>query len=113
LGPSSGSTAINQFNGGLNVTTRTITTSYAIDSTATDYEIFANCSAPCTVTLPALTNGRTILVKDISGAATTNNITIAQHASENIEGVAASYLIQVSYGFVSLTTDATNWWLNQ
>lgn len=111
LGPQSGSTAIHNINGGLNRTNKTITANYAVDTTTTDDIISCNAAGAITVTLPTPTNGRTLVIKDISGAATTNNVTIARHASENIEGVAASYLIQVSYGTVILYSDGTNWWI--
>ena len=104
------STAIHQVNGGLNVTTRTITANLTVDTTTTDYAILCNAAGAITVTLPAPANGRTLVIKDISGNASTNNITVAQHASETIEGVAASYLIQVSYQAITLVSDGTNWW---
>lgn len=110
LGPTS-STAIHQINGGINRTTRTITANLTVDTTTTDDIILCNAAGAITVTLPTPTNGRVLTIKDISGTATTNNITIARHAAENIEGIAASYLIQVSYGTVILTSDSTNWWV--
>lgn len=111
LGPQSGSTAIHSINGGLNRTTKTITANYTVDTTTTDDIIYCNAAGAVSVTLPAPALGRSLTIKDISGNATTNNITIARHAAENIEGVAASYLIQVSYGTVILGADGTNWWI--
>lgn len=110
LGPTS-STAIHQLNGGLNRTTRTITANLTVDTTTTDDIILCNAAGAITVTLPTPTNGRTLVIKDISGNATTNNITIARHAAENIEGLASNYLIQVSFETVILTSDGTNWWV--
>lgn len=107
----SGNTAVHQFNGGVNYTSKTITANYSVDNTATDYTILCNAAGAIAVTLPAPTTGRRLEIKDISGAATANNITIARHAAENIEGLASSYLIQVSYGCAILHSDGTNWWI--
>lgn len=104
------STAITTGAGGMNVTTRTITGNLTVDTTTTDYIIFCNQSTGITITLPAPSNGRQLVIKDISGTANTNNITIAQHASEQIEGIAASFVYSVNYGSLTLTSDGTNWW---
>jgi len=105
----SGSTAVNIFNGGMQHTTRTITGNLTVDTTTTDYIIFCNNTGAITVTLPAPTNGRVLILKDIQGTANTNNITIAPHASESIEGVAANYLFQTNWGSITLTSNGTNW----
>lgn len=111
LGPQSASTAIHQINGGINRTTRTITANLTVDTTTTDDIIYCNAAGAITVTLPTPTTGRVLTIKDISGTATTNNITIARHAAENIEGLASSYVIQVSYETVIISSDGTNWWI--
>lgn len=105
------STAIHQINGGINRTIRTITANLTVDTTTTDDIIYCNASGAITVTLPAPTAGRVLTIKDISGNATTNNITIARHASETIEGLASSYVIQVSYENVIISSDGANWWI--
>lgn len=103
------STAIQVVNGGWSETTRTITGNLTIDTTTTDYIIFCNNSAGITVTLPAPTNGRILFIKDIAGTAFTNNITIAQHASEKIEGIAASFVFQANWGSLQITSNGTDW----
>jgi hypothetical protein len=110
LGPQSGSTAIHQINGGLYRTTRTITGNLTVDTTTTDYVIFCNQSTGITITLPTPTNGRTLIIVDISGNAQTNNITIAPHASEKIEGLNSSKIYQTNFGSLVLVADGTNWW---
>lgn len=107
----SASAAIHQINGGLNVTTRTITANLTIDTTTSDYIIFCNQSGAITLTLPAPTNGRMLVIKDSSGTAATNNITLAQHASEKIEGLAASKILQTNFGSWTFTSDGTDWWM--
>jgi hypothetical protein len=106
-----GSTAVQIINGGISYTTRTVTASFTIDTTTTDYYVLCNQSAAITITLPAPTNGRTLIIKDISGTANTNNITVARHASELIEGIAASKIIQGNYDGETFMSDGTNWWL--
>lgn len=103
------STATHVINGGLRVTTRTITSSFTIDTTTTDFEIFCNNSAAINITLPTPTNGRLITIKDFIGTAQTNPITIVRHASELIEGLAASYVFQTNWGSITLTSNGTNW----
>ena len=63
-----------------------------------------------TVTLGsvAVFEGNTINVKDESGVAGTNNITIATEGSELIDG-AATLVISSNYGVARLYSDGTNW----
>ena len=103
------STALHTINGGMQRTTRTITSNLTVDTTTTDYIILCNQSGAITITLPPPTNGRILIIKDISGTGHTNNITIARNASENIEGVAASFVYQVDWGSLTITSDGTNW----
>lgn len=105
------STAIHQINGGLKVTSRTITANLTIDTTTTDYLIFCNQSGAINVTLPAPTNGRILIIKDISGTANTNNITMVRNAAEKIEGLAASKVLQTNFGSWTFTSDGTDWWM--
>lgn len=57
---------------------------------------------------PALSKSL-IVVKDSTGSAGTNAITITRFASENIEGAAASYLLDYDRGSLALVSDGTNW----
>jgi hypothetical protein len=106
-----GSTAVNKINGGMIVTTRTITANLTIDTTTADYLIFCNQSGAISVTLPTPVNGRILIIKDISGTANTNNITLVRHAAEKIEGIAASKILQSNFGCWTFTTDGTDWWM--
>lgn len=92
------------------VTERTITANYTVDASGSDYLILCNAAGAITVTLPAPTTGREVVIKDISGAASTNKITLAQHASENIEGVAASRTLATNWGSWTIVSDGTNWY---
>ena len=85
---------------------------YTIDADEDDYYIFCNQSAAISITLPnPSTAGRTVNIKDISNTASTNNISILQHSSEEIEGVASSYILSANLDSVTLASDGTNWWM--
>ena len=61
--------------------------------------------APIQVTLPLANteNGRVIIIKDSTGDAATNNITVEAQSPETIEGY-ATLLMQVNYGSVILAS---------
>lgn len=67
-------------------------------------------SVPRTITLSTVDvkDGKTIMVKDESGAAGTNNITVATQGAETIDG-GANIIISTNYGAVVLYSDGTNW----
>jgi hypothetical protein len=52
--------------------------------------------------------GRTIVVKDTTGTAFTNNITIATDGAEKIDG-ADTCVIAANYGYATLISDGSNW----
>lgn len=106
----SSSTAIHTINGGLNVTTRTITGNLTVDTTTTDFIILMNPSGAITVTLPTPTCGRELWLKDISGNLQTNNVTLARHASERIEGLSSNRTLLTNYGAWHVFSDCTDWW---
>lgn len=107
----SSSTAIHQVNGAVQVTTRTTTSNLTVDNTTSDWVILCNQSAGISITMPTPTNGRWVTVKDISGTANTNNITIVQHAAEKIENLAVSKVLQTNFGSWDFVADGTNWWM--
>jgi hypothetical protein len=80
----------------------------------TDYLIgVSNTGSATTIWLSTadVASGRTIIVKDESGDANTNNITVATQASENIDG-AATYVINANYESVMIYSDGTNWFVS-
>jgi len=57
-------------------------------------------------------NGRVFIIKDISGAAGTNNITIDPNGSDKIDAPGTTYVISSDYGSVTLVADeASSQWL--
>lgn len=86
--------------------------------TAVSYTVLAadcvvavtDTAAPRTITLPALTGntGRILIIKDASGGAATNNITIAANGAETIDGV-ANKILNANRASVMLVGDVGGW----
>lgn len=89
---------------------RTITANYVVDSAGTDNVILCRATTTIVVTLPAPSVGRELVIKDVSGHAFSNNITILHNSSETIDG-APSYLISVNYAAITLIGDGSSWWV--
>jgi hypothetical protein len=80
-------------------TTHLVTTStYTVDSD--DYYVGVNYAGPCTITLPttSLSSGRSIVIKDESGAAETNPITVVG----TVDSDAGGFVIQINNGATQL-----------
>jgi hypothetical protein len=104
------SAAVHVVNGGMRHTVRSISGATTLDTTTTDYIVLANSSsAGFTITLPAATSGRKLVIKDSGGSAQTNNITISP-ASGTIDG-ASTFVLNNNYQSVDLVSDGINWWV--
>jgi hypothetical protein len=80
-------------------TTHLVTTAtYAMDSD--DYYVGVNYAGPVTITLPTtlLSSGRSIVIKDESGAAETNPITVVG----TVDNDAGGFIIQINNGAIQL-----------
>lgn len=86
-------------------------------ATATDYNILqddyiigvTDTTAPRSITLPTgISAGKTYIIKDESGGAAANNITINVSGAVTIDG-AGSQTIATNYGSISVYSDGTNW----
>jgi hypothetical protein len=80
----------------------------------TDYYIgIDSTSNAVTLTLPAAATagtGKTYVIKDESGQAGTNAITIDGDGTETVDGV-TSFDISSPYGAAHLYTDGSNWFI--
>ena len=87
-----------------------ILTAANINPTSGQTIIGVNTGAARTITLATADTlpGRIIIVKDETGTASTNNITINCQGAQTIDG-AASVKITANYGVVRLYSDGTNW----
>ena len=67
---------------------------------------------PVTITLPSAFNNRglSVIVKDVGGQATTNNITIVPSGGDTVDGAAAQ-IIAVDRRSLTFTSDGTSDWL--
>lgn len=80
-------------------TTHLVTTpSYAMDSD--DYYVGVNYAGPCTITLPTtlVSSGRSIVIKDESGNAETNPITVVG----TVDNDAGGFIIQINNGAIQM-----------
>lgn len=68
-------------------------------------------SSARTITLPAASANFQFIIKDKTGNANANNITIARAASESIEGIAANKTLQTNWGYWWFVCDGTNWFI--
>ena len=113
---SSSNNALGEF-GGLETTGRrivqvtTLTSNTTITGTGAHHYILSNHTSAVTYTLPsASTSNRFLVIKDISGDAAGNPITIARAGSDTIDGVSGNYTLQTDYGAVTLISDGTSAW---
>lgn len=74
--------------------------------------ILVNRAGAVSITLPSHTAGARYTIKDISGAAATNNITIARFGGTgNFENVAANYVMNQNLQSIEILDDGTNYWI--
>lgn len=90
-------------------------TPYAVDASNDYSKLFGvDTSTAKTITLPAASNALSFTVKDVTGSAASNNITITPNTGDAIESGAtnASFLITENYGARSFVSDgATKWYV--
>ena len=63
------------------------------------------------IQLSAVATDRRLFIKDKSGNASANNITILTNASEEIDGSSANLVISTNYASVQLVSDGTKWYI--
>lgn len=91
---------------------RAVSASYTVLSADAATIGVTSTSSARTITLPAANTfppGQLLIVKDESGAAATNNITVARAGSDTIDG-ATSAVISANYGVTSLYSDGSSKW---
>lgn len=82
------------------------------DVTLTNKAIhFVDTSAARSLTLPAPSAGMFIVIKDKTGSAGTNNITLVRAGAQNIETVAASYVLETNLGSWTVVSDGTDYFI--
>lgn len=69
-----------------------------------------NTTVARTLTLPTPALNAFFIVRDISGQAGTNNITLDRSGAVKIDNVAADKVLDVNNGFWLFVSDGTDWW---
>jgi hypothetical protein len=89
---------------------RTLSSAASLSSARESVILITDTSVARTVTLSTsdTVDGRVIIVKDASGAAGTNSITIDTQGAELIDG-ATSTAISSNFGVIRLVSNGTNW----
>lgn len=109
IGSSTQPNATLDVDGSMVVGARTV--SGTLSTQPTDHTLFVDTSSVATtITLSSadVENGRTIVIKDASGNAASNNINVNTEGSEQIDGV-TSYTLNNNYDTLILRSDGTNW----
>ena len=81
-------------------------------STATNLVFLNSAIRPGTITLPLTTTipGRTLTLKDVTGAAAASTITVTTSGSDTFEDGTTSKTITTAFGSLSLTGNAGKWY---
>lgn len=66
-------------------------------------------SSSLTLTLPRPVQNHMIIVKDVGGNFSSNNVLIGRFGSEKIEGIASSYALTGDYSSTVFMSDGTDW----
>jgi hypothetical protein len=93
------------------ITYSSITTSpYSVLTSDAQKILGVNTSTAKTLNLPAATNVMWVGIKDVTGSADSNNITIAPNGADTIEGVAGNYTMDETYSSRMLISDGVSAW---
>ena len=84
------------------------TTPYTVNTS--DEVVFVNVPGPASVVLPAIAGGKNtaFYIKDYSGNAITNPITITAAGNATINGVSFA-ILNVNYSHIQIVWDGKNW----
>jgi hypothetical protein len=84
---------------------------YTLLSTDTAKVVLVNTTSARTLNLPAASEGEFYYyIKDATGSAQTNNITIAPNGSDQIENVNSNFLIDYNNGSFGIISDGISKW---
>lgn len=86
----------------------TIVTTTPFTPTLANYLLDINVAGPSSVVLPVSPTGTVFVVKDISGLAATNPITVSATGGTLIDG-SATALINTNYGSLTFIFNGTEW----
>jgi hypothetical protein len=93
-------------------TSRTVTTTYTVDSISGDYYLNVDTSGGGFVlTLPTPTVGRTLVLSDVKNNFGTAAVTLAPHGVEKINTVAANKVLSATGGIYLIQSNGTDWFM--
>jgi len=107
-------TSISEFEAGVRYPVTTVNAA-TYDTDSEDYILNVTYTGTAAVTSLTLSTsdvvaGRTLVIKDAGGNASSNNITIDTEGAETIDGQ-ATYVINSNYGAINLYCDGSNWFV--
>lgn len=93
------------------VEVETVSGAKTLVSTDSGKFLLVDTVAARAITLPTPSVGMNFRIKDKTGNAGTNNITLVRQGSEKIAGTAANYTISTNNQAIFLVSDGTDWFL--
>lgn len=98
----------------LEMATASISSNTVLTEADHNKTLLVNTTAARQITLPAPAAGLMFHIKDATGSAGVNNITIVRNGSESIDGVAASAVLNINRVSRTIVSDGSNWfWIGQ
>lgn len=94
-------------------TVQSVAGNLTIDAADTFDLLLVSTAATRSITLPLASGvaaGRRYKLKDITGSAQTNNITVIRSGSDSIEGVSGNKILQTNFGAWELVSDGSAAW---
>lgn len=84
---------------------------YTVAAADAQRVLLVDTSSARTITLPAATTNILFCIRDITGSASTNNITVARVGVDTIDGVAGNKTIKTNYSWTFIISDGVaNWY---
>lgn len=91
---------------------RTVSSTYTIDSITSDVMLFLDSSGSAfNVTMPTPTAGRSLTLIDLKSAFATNPVTLVPHAGEKIAGVNGNKVLTAAGAIYQAYSNGTDWFV--
>jgi hypothetical protein len=93
-------------------TSRTVTTTYTVDSISGDYYLNVDTTGGAfNITLPTPTTGRTLVLNDVKGNFGTAALTLVPHGAEKINLIAANKVLSATGAQYLIQSNGTDWFV--
>lgn len=88
------------------------TSIFTVDSSNKNAVLMVDTSSTTVlIILPSPLEGRNIKIKDISGNASVNNISLAPTGATGIDGISADYVMDANFQAIELVSYNNGWWI--